>query len=149
MLLVIAVLVLASIGIMLLVRYPFGSVDTSGSGGNNQTQARISRPLTASDEAQFLTVIVYGEDGEMAAYMVGGKTEEFGSIRDAIAGATSSGGKPDDSYSDLLVFSFSDGTTMEIIYSPPANAIAYDGGIYQLDEDLVPVIKKVEERFSS
>lgn len=148
MVLVIAVLVLASVGIMLLVRYPFGDKDTSASGGDRHTQTQQTRPLSASGEAEFVTVFVYGDDGEMAAYMVGGHTDEFSSIQDAIAGASSGTGNTDESFSDLLVFSFSDGTTMEVAYSPGLNSLSYGGSIYELQEDLGPTIKRVEERFN-
>lgn len=149
MLLVVAVLVLASIGIMLFVRYQFGKVDSGGSGEESATRTQPVRPLAETGEAEFMTVFVYGEDGEMAAYMVGGQTQEFDSIRGAVASATDTARQADESFSDLLVFSFPDGTTMEVAYSPASNSLSYGGNVFQLTEELNPYINTVVERFNS
>ncbi len=148
LLLVVLLLVLGSIGIMLLVRYPFDYMGSSAFTAGESEDARRARPLAEATGSEFLTVFVYGEEGEVAAYMVGGQTDEFASFREAVTGATPAPGGKDESFSDLLVFSFEDGSTLEVAYSPGRNAIYYDEKLYTLSVELQPLISAVEERFN-
>ena len=145
--LAIVILALVSIGIMLLVRYPFADMGSTDPANGGRAEQRQARPLADAASAEFLTVFVYGEGNEMSAYMVGGKTGEFGAFGEAVTGSVPSAGEKDETYSDLLVFSFADGSTMEIAYSPSVNTISYEGILYTLPIELQPKISAVEERF--
>ena len=86
-------------------------------------------------------------DGSLASYMVGGSTEEFRAFAEAVASARPVEGTSDATFSDLLVFSFGGGDTLEIAYSRSRNQIILTDRLFQPGVNLAPMITNVEQKF--
>jgi hypothetical protein len=138
---------MVSLAVVLVLRY------TSGVGGvETDTVDPVAREgryhsLGEAGQADFLTVFIYDAEGNVASYMVGGSTREFAGLADAVRGAREVDGQRDDSFTDLLVFSYSDNSTLELPFSPATGMFASGERLYRPAGDIAPMIEGVVHRF--
>ncbi len=125
------------------------SEDTSGSRGSGPSEDGAPRQhaLSEAPQARFLSIFAVSADGSLASYMVGGQTDEFNAFAAAVAGAPEIVGGSDESFTDLLVFSFGTNDTLEVAYSRAHNQFILEDRLYQPKANLAPMIAAVEEKF--
>lgn len=125
--------------------------DESSSGGFDAGSATTphERRLTEAPGARFMSIIVSDAKGNLASYMVGGKTEEFDTFAAAIADARLLTGPGDESFTDLLVLSFGDNDTLEVSYSRARNQFILGDSLFQPSANLAPMIGAVEQKFNN
>lgn len=142
---------LALLGLLtfLIARNSGGTAGADGGieEGTGATSPRDHSPLDAP-QAKFLSIFASNADGSLASYMVGGKTEEFDAFAADVASAPPAEGVSDESFSDLLVFSFGPGDTLEVAYSRGRNQFILGDRLFQPAENLAPMIANVEQKFN-
>lgn len=122
--------------------------DAVDAGGTEARQAQdLHHNLGDAGEAEFVSIFVYQQGGDMTSYMVSDSTDNFGGLAAAVTGAKPVAGERDESFTDLLVFSFKDRSTMELSYSSARNLLSYEDALYMPAADLAPMIGEVEARF--
>ncbi len=145
---VVIILAFASVALLLVFRFTFDRGNGSPEQDDGADAVAVTHSLSDAESAEFLTVFVYDEGGMLVSLMVGGSTEEFSSIAAAVAGASPAEGVIDDTFSDLLVFSFGEGDTMEVPYSRARDLLFYENQLLTPASELPPVIDSVEKRLS-
>jgi len=139
-------IVLALVTVLLM-----GSGGASGDNTSNQKTGDPARERTLSEVpgARFLSIFVSDANGGLASYMVGGKTDEFQDFTEAVAAASQLDGFGDETFEDLLVFSFGENDTLEMSYSRTLNRFILGDRVYQPSGNLAPMIDLVEKKFSN
>ncbi|MHB8857877.1 MAG: hypothetical protein ACYC6Z_00100 [Thermoleophilia bacterium] len=141
---------LTLLGLMtfLIARNSGGTAGADGGiEGTGATGPRDHSPQDAP-QAKFLSIFASNTDGSLASYMVGGKTKEFDAFAADVASAPPAEGASDESFSDLLVFSFGAGDTLEVAYSRSRNQFILGDKLFQPAENLAPMIADVEQKFN-
>jgi len=140
-------LALVSLAVVLVLRYTSGVDGVETDTVDPMARKGRSHGPGEAGQADFLTILIYDAGGAVASYMVDGYTEEFDAFVGAVRGARPVEGVRDESFSQLLVFSFPDGSTMELPYSPSRGQLAQGDMFFVPAADLEPMILSVEERF--
>ncbi len=145
----VAALAVAAVALVLVLAIRMTSEHTYSAREQQAVSAATrSHTLAEAGSADFVSIFVYDGEGGVASLMVSGSTEEFQRFVDAVRGAVPTEGERDDSFSDLLVFSYGDGSSLELPYSRTRNRLAYEGRLYQPAAELAPLIESVEVRFA-
>ncbi|MHB1361317.1 MAG: hypothetical protein ACYCW5_01800 [Thermoleophilia bacterium] len=141
---------LALLGLMtfLLARNGGGAAGADAGSGTTGTGGAREHALQDAPQARFLSVFTSNADGSLASYMVGGKTEEFNTFAADVASGQPVEGASDATFSDLLVFSFGAGDTLEVAYSRRRNQFILGDKLYQPAGNLAPMIANVEQKFN-
>lgn len=138
-------LTLVSIAIVVMIVFRDSG---SGSGGGdaylNDSRTR-AHDLDDAPQARFISLFISNNSG-IASLMIGGRTDEFKSITEAMKDAEPAPGSEDETFSDLLVIYFGENETMEVSYSRSRNLLSLGETIYQPPADLATVLKSVEEK---
>lgn len=138
-------LALVSILFAVIIIHDRDAIDV---GGNEVREARERlHSLDEVSQAEFVSVFIYQDEGEMASYMVSDSTPDFDALASAVINAAPMTGERDESFSNLLVFSFSDKSTLELPYSEARNQLIFNDGVYAPSADLAPIIGDIEARF--
>lgn len=123
--------------------------DAAGGDAGRSESTASARPRNLADvpRARFVSIFVTDAAGNLASYMVGGGTSEFDGFAEAITNAKPAAGASDETYSDLLVFSFGANDTLELSYSRRLNLFILEDVLYQPSASLSPMITTVENKF--
>ena len=148
LILVILFLVIVSTALVLALRFTAGNEGVETDTIDPFTAAGREHSLGDAGKAEFLTIFVYDGEGGVSSFMVGGSTQEFQAFVAAVRDARRAMGEKDDSFSDLLVFSFSDQSTLELPYSRSRNLMAAGGQLFTPSSAIGPMIAGVEARFA-
>lgn len=142
----VTVLVMVSAALFFALR---GGSDEGHTGSGPSGERGITRVYSLNEVgmAGMLTVMVYDESDNISSVMVSSRAAEFDSFVHAIRDARLTPGEPDESFSDLLVFSFSSDNTLEIPYSRDRGLLIYRQQLYDPSGDLTTLIETVEEKF--
>ena len=105
-----------------------------------------SHSLAELHAADFVSIFVYDGNGGVSSFMVGGGTGDFARLAGAIAGAQPVDAGKDESFADLLVFSFGNNDTVEIEYSASRGLLSFNGVRYRPADALTPLIDSVEKK---
>lgn len=142
----VVVLAIASAVFILVVRRVHESEDVIEDHSGAATVLAGSRTLEDTGAADFLSIFIYDGEGGVASFMVGGSTTEFSDFVEAVSNAEPAAGSQDESFTDLLVFSFEDQSTLEMAYSRRYNLIRYKNSLYAPSADLASMILSIEKR---
>lgn len=148
LILVVLFLVIVATALVLVLRFSTGDQGVETDTVDPLTAAGRAHSLGDVGKADFLTIFVYDGEGGVSSFMVGGSTREFQGFVAAVQGARQATGEKDDSFSCLLVFSFSDQSTLELPYSRNRNLMAAGDRLFTPSSDMGPMIAGVEERFA-
>lgn len=142
-----ALLVCASVAFVLIVR---AHSDEAGSQAPPSAAATEAAAHSLADlpSAAFLSLFVYDANGGVASFMIGGGTDDFRQIAGAVATAAAVDESKDESFSDLLVFSFGSDDTVEIAYSASRNLLSLGGVRYRPAAGLPQMLSRVEKRLT-
>ena len=121
---------------------------TNGATALQPGESAPRRSLAETPQARFISLFVSNPGGDLASYMVGGKTDEFNAFAATIAGAQPLQGGSDETFTDLLVFSFNTDDSLEIAYSRAHNQFILEDRVYQPVTNLAPMIAAVEQKLS-
>jgi len=104
--------------------------------------------LADARQASHMNVTVYDEGGHPAYLGWSGGSEAMESFTEAVSGASPVAGEPDESFADLIVFYFRDGSTLATAYSRSRGLLSFEGGLYQPAGEIGTLILEGEERFN-
>jgi hypothetical protein len=140
-------LILAAVILALVLIRDHDAVDAGGSEAR-QAQERI-HSLNDAARADFASIFIYQPEGDLNSYMVSDSTDDFVGLAEAVSNAVPVSGERDESFSDLLVFSFKDQSTLELSYSSVRNLLVFGDAVYAPAGDLAPMIESIEAHFDA
>lgn len=138
-------LTLASLAIVVMIVFRDGGSGSGGRDAYSSDRGVRVHGLDDAPQARFISLFISNNSG-IASLMIGGRTDEFKGITEAMKDAEPAPGSEDETFSDLMVVYFGENDTMEVSYSRSRNLLSWGETIYQPPADLAPVLKSVEEK---
>lgn len=112
-----------------------------------RTSAAKSYGLSDARQSSHLNITVYSGEGRQKYLGWSGDSDELASFTEAVAGAVPAEGSPDESFTDLMIFYFDDGGSLELTYSRERGMMMLDDQLYRPASDITPLIDAGLKRY--